>query len=438
MRLRVNQLSLGVAILSIAYLIFTASRQDRDFFPKTLDDQSYVIQMRMLATGKLWKQEHPCADFFDTFHVLVQPRYASAYFPGTAMFYTPLIWIGAPVWLGPVIVAGAIIGLIFRLVSELIDGFAGALAALLVISCNWFRMLSILVYGQTVAMLLGLLIIAAGSLFSLIVMGGATRNLVAHLLWDEAVSFRTTYRAVKSRFGGLLWASVIVGLWLLLSSSVASVGFMILWFVAIVAVAVGTMISPWITTVAVSVDTVVAIAVALVLFFLLAGRMAYVPQAMLVEGRSVGSAISRSFSLASGNVKRLIAMTLFTLFATYSALTLLIIPLGFVAWVYGVDISFFGGQAPTWYSIGYQVILQCSHILLAPIWMLGLSLLYVDERVRHEGYDIELMAARQLPEMPSLPGVVSPFAPALVTGHAPKFVAPPPQPLQTGTVLGLS
>src|SRR5262252_8332962 len=30
-------------------------------------------------------------------------------------------------------------------------------------------------------------VIATGSLFSLIVMGGATRNLVAHLLWDEPV-----------------------------------------------------------------------------------------------------------------------------------------------------------------------------------------------------------------------------------------------------------
>ena len=70
--------------------------------------------------------------------------------------------------------------------------------------------------------------------------------------------------------------------------------------------------------------------------------------------------------------------------------------------------------------------------------MLGLSLLYVDERVRHEGYDIELMAARQLPEMPKLPGVVSPFAPALVTGRAPKFVPPPPGQMNTGSVLGLS
>ena len=131
------------------------------------------------------------------------------------------------------------------------------------------------------------------------------------------------------------------------------------------------------------------------------------------------------------------AMTLFTFFATYSALALLIVPLGIVGWINGAEITYFGSQWPTWYSVGYQVILQCSHILLAPIWMLGLSLLYVDERVRHEGYDIELMAARQLAEMPTLPGVVSPFAPALVTGRAPKFVAPPPQPLHTGTVLGL-
>src|SRR5947209_8302352 len=34
----------------------------------------------------------------------------------------------------------------------------------------------------------GGVIIICGSLFSLIVMGGATRNLVSHLLWNEPVS----------------------------------------------------------------------------------------------------------------------------------------------------------------------------------------------------------------------------------------------------------
>jgi hypothetical protein len=284
----------------------------------------------------------------------------------------------------------------------------------------------------------GVVIAICGALFSLIVMGGATRNLVAHLLWNEPVAFRTTYRAVKSRFWGLFFASVLVGLWLVFSMIIASMGYGFLSIIMFMAVAIGSQISPWISTIIVIIATIVAIGLALTLFFLLAGRMAYVPQAMLVEGRTIASAIGRSFSLASGNVKRLMAMTLFTLFSTYSALAILIVPLIWYGWLNGLNLSVFGGESPTWFTIGYQVILQCSHILLAPIWMLGLSLLYVDERVRHEGYDIELMAARQLPEMPQLPGVVSPFAPALVTGRAPQFVAPPPAPLHTGTVLGLN
>lgn len=283
----------------------------------------------------------------------------------------------------------------------------------------------------------GWVIIICGALFSLIVMGGATRNLVSHLIWNEPVSVRTTYSAVKTRFWGLLGASVMVGLWLMFASSVAT---MAGWFLAViifVAAGVASTVSTWISVFVGGVGTVVAIVGGLIVFFLLAGRMAYVPQTMLVEGRGVFSAINRSISLASGNVRRLMAMTLFTFFATYSALMLLMIPLGWYGYLNGVDLSPFGATWPTWYAIGYQVILQCSHITLAPIWMLGLSLLYVDERVRHEGYDIELMAARQLPEMPTLPGVVSPFAPALVTGRAPKFVPPPPGQIQTGNVLGL-
>src|SRR6267378_376846 len=281
-------------------------------------------------------------------------------------------------------------------------------------------------------------IVICGSLFSIIVMGGATRTLVAHLLWNEPVTARATYRAVKSRFWGLFGASLLVALWLafatLVAFSASSVVFMILAF----GLAFASLLSGWLAGILWGIGTLVAVVAASVLFFFLAGRMAYVPQAMLVEGKSVFAAIGRSFSLASGNVRRLMAMTLFTFFGTYSALMLLMIPLGWYGYLDGVDLSPFGSTWPTWYSIGYQVILQCSHILLAPIWMLGFSLLYVDERVRHEGYDIELMAARPLPEMPKLPGVVSPFAPALVTGRASRFVPPPPGSMPTGTVLGLN
>jgi hypothetical protein len=284
----------------------------------------------------------------------------------------------------------------------------------------------------------GIAIIISGSLFSIVVMGGATRTLVAHLLWSEPVTARATYRAVKSRFWGLLGASVLVALWLAFAALLGFMGSMMVFAVAAAALAFASLVSGWLAVILWVLGTFAAIAAGTILFFFLAGRMAYVPQAMLVEGKTVFAAIGRSFSLASGNVRRLMAMTLFTSFGTYSALMLLMIPLGWYGYLNGVNVSPFGSTWPTWYAIGYQVILQCSHIMLAPIWMLGFSLLYVDERVRHEGYDIELMAARQLPEMPTLPGVVSPFAPALVTGRAPRFVPPPPGPGPPGSVLGLN
>jgi hypothetical protein len=142
----------------------------------------------------------------------------------------------------------------------------------------------------------------------------------------------------------------------------------------------------------------------------------YVPQVMLVEGQGVFSAIARSASLASGNVKRLIALFFFSFAAIYSALALLYVPLMWYAWAEGIDL-FFASQLdtiPAWYEIASQLIWQASLILMLPVWMVGLCILYVDERVRHEGYDIELMAARRLGDIPAVPtAYVNPLQPAL-------------------------
>jgi hypothetical protein len=153
---------------------------------------------------------------------------------------------------------------------------------------------------------------------------------------------------------------------------------------------------------------------------------------MLVEGKTVLNAFSRSFSLAKGNIRRLMAMTLFTTFATYSAMMVLLVPLGWYGYLSGIN-PMFSAQWPAWYQISYSVLVTLSSILLAPVWMLGLSLLYVDERVRHEGYDIELLAAQQLSEFPDQ-GVASPFGPALSGAFQ---QAPPPPPMASGKVLNL-
>lgn len=280
-------------------------------------------------------------------------------------------------------------------------------------------------------------VMLGGYLFTLVVMGGATRTLVAHLLRNEPVTARATYAAVRARFWGLLGASFVVLIWIGITISAVWVVWYILLLFMMMAIFVSSMVSTWLAIVVGIISGLLATAIGLWLFFFIVGRVAYVPQVMLVEGKGVFDAFSRSFSLARGNVRRLMATTLFTTFATYSALMILLLPLGWYGYLSGVD-PLNSAQWPAWYSIAYSVLGPLSSILLTPVWMLGLSLLYVDERVRHEGYDIELMAARQLGELPDV-NVSSPLGTALSSIAGKKAPPPaPPAPRSSGGILNLS
>ena len=286
---------------------------------------------------------------------------------------------------------------------------------------------------------LGLVVWFLGLLAQLIVMGGASRNLVMHLLWGEAVTARLIYRSVRSRFWGLLAATLTVVLWLMVSLVPAMVVmFLVLILMALVVTAASVAGPPWLSVVFFIVFYLVALLLAFYIFFLVAGRVAYVPQVLMVEGRGVVESISRSVELARGNVRRLMGMFLFTSFATYSAIILLLVPLGWVAYLNGVSpFEWDAARVPAWYTVSKEVVAQFSTILLAPVWMLGMSLLYVDERVRHEGYDIELLAAQRFGEMPAVPaGARVPLAPALAAPQE-RPARPPEQEKSPGSVLGL-
>ena len=280
-------------------------------------------------------------------------------------------------------------------------------------------------------------VMVGGYLFTLVVMGGATRTLVTHLLRNEPVTARATYAAVRARFWGLLGASLIVGVWIVISLSAVWVGTYIIAVIMAVLVFLAAAVAWWFAVIVGVLEALFVTVVAVCCFFFLVGRVAYVPQVMLVEGKGVFEAFTRSFALARGNVRRLMAMTLFTTFGAYSALMILLIPLGWYGYINGID-PFNSSQWPAWYSIANSVLGPLSSILLSPVWMLGLSLLYVDERVRHEGYDIELMAARQLGELPEL-NVSSPLGTALSSIERRKPPPPAPSaPRPSGRILDLT
>lgn len=250
----------------------------------------------------------------------------------------------------------------------------------------------------------------------LVVMGGAARNFVRHLLFGESITFRETYRNVRNRLGGL--AAVSAALTILMSV-IAVILFYVWLTVVVLGIGVASLAANAVPVLAVVLSLIVGIAATLGtlwLFFLIASRFVYVPQVMLVEGQGAFSAIGRSATLAGKNVVRVGALSIFTIVAIYVALMLLYLPLGFYAWTEGVNLLSFDAvdTVPAWYEIGYKVISQASLILIIPVLMIGLCLLYVDERVRREGYDIELMAAKRLGEIPDVPDqFVNPLQPAI-------------------------
>ncbi|MDQ3801305.1 MAG: hypothetical protein M3384_17930 [Acidobacteriota bacterium] len=280
--------------------------------------------------------------------------------------------------------------------------------------------------------------IEAVAVFS--VMGGASRNFVRHLLFGEPINVRETYRNTWSRLPGLILASVLITFLLgLMASFVFYIG-MIVAVLLIVAAVYVLSFSDFLSATASLLLIAATTFGAGWIFFLVASRFAYVPQVMLVEGQGVFSAIGRSANLASGNVKRLYALFIFTLLATYSALALFYVPLGWYAYLNGIQFfSYDPDVIPAWYTIASQAIWQASLILLMPVWMIGLCLLYVDERVRHEGYDIELMAARRLGEIPALPqNYANPLQPALAMTNLQSSHQQRHEPKSPFTTLGLN
>lgn len=332
-------------------------------------------------------------------------------------FWT-FVWIAAP----PVLI-GTLITIGWTMLGRELFSFDTPESSALFLFFNWFG---------------NLIIWFVEGIATLIVMGGASRNFVRHLLFGEPITFKETYANIWSRLAGLFAASTIIAVLL------GSIGGMIFYFgltVLFLAVLLIAAVLSSIPFLAFILSLAVGLTILLAtgwLFFLVASRFAYVPQIMLVEGQGVFQAIGRSANLASGNVKRLYALFVFTTLAAYAALLLFYIPLGWYAYLNGVEIlSFDQSTVPAWYLIANQVVSQLSLILLMPVWMIGLCLLYVDERVRHEGYDIELMAARQLGEIPALPRTfMNPLQPALAIKQAP--AEPTPAKKSSITTLGLN
>jgi hypothetical protein len=87
------------AVVANCALTATAWReaQTRGLPPAIHDEYSYLLQAQTFAAGWLWFPSHDVLpELFDQVHVLNEGRFASRYFPGTALWLAPFVAAGAP------------------------------------------------------------------------------------------------------------------------------------------------------------------------------------------------------------------------------------------------------------------------------------------------------------------------------------------------------
>ncbi|HEX8340781.1 MAG TPA: hypothetical protein VF624_07725 [Tepidisphaeraceae bacterium] len=93
------------AAVLIGYFLAVAMTAGRPLFPTWHDEMMTLLQARMLSAGRVALPQHECAEFFDTFYVLVKPVYASMYFPGAALAYALPVALGLPWAAWPLLIA---------------------------------------------------------------------------------------------------------------------------------------------------------------------------------------------------------------------------------------------------------------------------------------------------------------------------------------------
>ncbi len=155
--------ALVIAILSGVFLYAIAIDQQTDLILKFQDEHAYMLQMRMLAQGRLWMDPlpPPLADSLDTFFVLTSPKYSPIYFPGAALLYVPTIWLNLPFWVMPLMVASMTVGLFYKLLTDLIDGVYAIAGVFVLLGVVRFRSLSLMLLSQLPMLFFAILLVLA-------------------------------------------------------------------------------------------------------------------------------------------------------------------------------------------------------------------------------------------------------------------------------------
>lgn len=251
-----------------------------------------------------------------------------------------------------------------------------------------------------VAGTLGSLVPSLGTAGSAILLTGFVAFVVSQAVMGRKVTAGQTWEGTRGRLLPLVGATVVTGLAITLALAVV----LILPVLALVAAATANDDSGLVGAILLVVGATL-VAVLLVLF--LSTRLAFVGVAVVLEKAGVGQGIARSWRLTSGSqFWRVLGIRILTGIIVGIAAQILAFPLGVIG---AAGIVATGDPADLYV---FQAIISgvsglVTGALTTPFTAGVDALLYVDQRIRREGFDVQLITAAQADAARQWPGATA-------------------------------
>jgi hypothetical protein len=239
-----------------------------------------------------------------------------------------------------------------------------------------------------VAGTVGSLVPSLGTSLSAILLTGFVAFVISQAVMGRKVTAGQTWEGTRGRLLALVGATIVTSLAILLALAAV----IVLPVLALVAAASSGNDSGLAGAVVLA---LVAALVAVLLVLFLTTRLAFVGVAVVLEKASVGRGLARSWQLTSGSqFWRVFGIRLLTAIIVGVAAEILTVPLSIIG-----TLGLIGTSDPSTMFVWQAVIAGVTGLITGALttpFTAGVdALLYVDQRIRREGFDVQLITAAQ-------------------------------------------
>jgi hypothetical protein len=237
--------------------------------------------------------------------------------------------------------------------------------------------------GAAVGLVFGTLLTVVVWVLGFAVAQTALVRAVSAIHLDRPITLRQAFVQVRGRYGSVLGAIMIV--------------LVMIWSVSFFVIMAAALLFGMVGVLHPTVGLVIALAVGgtgLGFGFYFVLRFALAVQACTLEDVNAADGMRRSWRLTQGNVSRVFIVYFLLLVLTYAIAITLTLPAMFLG------NTFEGGNFGFWAQVFKQVASFVASTLSGPFAAIALSVIYYDERVRREAFDLQLMMTANAPSAP--------------------------------------